>query len=115
MVDMVWEGWSNLHESMNETKSKRTKREFDEAFRRNAVALVENSGSTLKEIAAELGVSYWNLRDWTKKHGRNKPVVAAMSAAQSQREMTRLMRENESLRTRCDVLKKACGRGGGWD
>src|SRR5438094_10155511 len=94
---------------MNETKSKRTKREFDEAFRRNAVALVENSGRTLKEIAAELEVSHWNLRDWTKKHGRNKPVMAAMSPAQTQREMTRLMRENQSLRARCDILKKALG------
>ena len=72
------------------------------------------SGS-LKEIAAELGISYWNLRDWTKRHGRNQPVVAAMSPAQTQREMARLMRENESLRARCDVLKKACGRGGGRD
>ena len=32
---------------------------------RNAVALVKGSGCPLKGIAAELGVSYWNLRDWT--------------------------------------------------
>ena len=94
---------------MNEPKPKRTKRQFDEAFRRNAAALVENSGRSLKEIAAELGVSYWNLRDWTREHGGNKPVVAAMPPERTQREMTRLMRENESLRARCEVLKKALG------
>ena len=44
--------------SMSEQKPTRTKREFDEAFRRNAVALLENSGRSLKEIAAELGISY---------------------------------------------------------
>jgi transposase len=95
-------------EHMNEKTTKRVKRQFDEQFRRNAVALVESSGRPLKELAAELGVSQWNLRDWTKKHGRNKPVPAA-TPAQMQEEMTRLRRENQGLRARCDVLKKALG------
>jgi len=94
--------------AMNEPKPKRIKKQYDEAFRRNAVALVESSGRSLKEIATELGVTHWNLRDWTKKHGRNQPVPAA-TPEQMQREMTRLRRENESLQARCDVLKKALG------
>ena len=93
---------------MSEAKPKRTKRRYDEEFRRNAVALVESSGRPLKEIAAELGVTHWNLRDWTKKHGRNRPVPAA-TPAELQREMARLRRENQSLQARCDVLKKALG------
>ncbi len=40
---------------MNEPKPKRIKKEYDEGFRRNAVALVENSGRSLQEIATELG------------------------------------------------------------
>ena len=94
--------------TMNEPKPKRIKKQYDEAFRRNAVALVESSGRSLKEIAVELGVTHWNLRDWTKKHGRNQPVPAA-TPAEMQREMTRLRRENQSLQARCDVLKKALG------
>lgn len=94
--------------SMKEPKPKRIKRQYDEAFRRNAVALVESSGRSLSEIAAELGVSHWNLRDWTKKHGRNKPVPAA-TPAELQREIARLRRENDSLAARCEVLKKALG------
>ena len=93
---------------MSEAKPKRSKRRYDEEFRRNAVALVESSGRPLKEIAAELGVTHWNLRDWTKKHGRNRPVPGA-TPAEMQREMTRLRRENQSLQARCDVLKKALG------
>ena len=93
---------------MNEAKPKRVKRVYDEDFRRNAVALVESSGRPLKEIATELGVSYWNLRDWTKRHGRNKPKPAA-TPAEMQREMARLRRENEKLQGQCDVLKKALG------
>lgn len=93
---------------MNEPKMKRAKRQYDEAFRRNAVALVESSGRPLKEIAVELGVSYWNLRDWSKGHNRSKPVPVA-GAQEMQGEMARLRRENESLKARCDVLKKALG------
>ena len=93
---------------MNEPKPKRSKRQFDDAFRRNAVALVESSGRSLKEIAAELGVSHWNLRDWTKRHGRNKPRTAA-TPAEMEREMARLRRENQALAERCEVLKKALG------
>jgi transposase len=94
--------------AMNEPKPKRIKKQYDEAFRRSAVALVESSGRSLKEIAAELGVTHWNLRDWTKRHGHNQPVRAA-TPAEMQREMTRLRRENQSLQARCDVLKKALG------
>jgi transposase len=93
---------------MKEAKPKRIKRQYDEAFRRNAVALVESSERPLAQIAAELGVSHWNLRDWTKKHGRNKPKPAA-TAAEMQRELGRLRRENQSLTARCEVLKKALG------
>ena len=99
---------------MNEPKPKRVKRQYDEEFKRNAVALCESSGRPLSEMAAELGISHWNLRDWIKGRHRKKPVVAA-GAQQMQHEMTRLRRENESLKARCDVLKKALGRGGGRD
>jgi len=59
--------------TMNEPKAKRIKKQYDEVFRRNAVALVESSGRSLKEIAAELGVTHWNLRDWTKSTGATNP------------------------------------------
>ena len=93
---------------MNEPKPKRVKRQYDDEFRRNAVALCESSGRPLSELAAELGISHWNLRDWTKGRHRKKPVPPA-SAQEMQREMARLRRENEKLQARCDVLKKALG------
>jgi transposase len=93
---------------MSEEKTKRAKRRYDEEFRRNAVALARSSGRPLKELAEELGVSYWNLRDWSQGHNRKEAVPAA-SAEQVQRELTRLRRENEKLHARCDVLKKALG------
>ena len=37
--------------------------------------LVAGLDFLLRTDAAELGVSHWNLRDWTKGHNRMKPVA----------------------------------------
>ena len=93
------------HEKIN----KREKRVYDEAFRREAVALLQSSDKPLVQIAAELGVSQWNLRDWRKQYGdssgRRKPGKTAAVAAQS--ELERLRREIQNLKTQRDILKKA--------
>jgi len=39
------------------------------------VALVQTSGRSLNQVAAELGVSHWNLRDWREIYGaRSTPA-----------------------------------------
>jgi transposase-like protein len=45
----------------SEATSKR--RNFDEAFNRDAVALLCKGDKPIKQLAQELGVSHWNLRD----------------------------------------------------
>lgn len=87
-----------------EQKPKRAKRQFDEAFRRQAVALVEsNRERPLREIAAELGVSVWNLRDWMGVYGRRS------TPAQLEAEVARLRQELAEVRDQRDALKKALG------
>ena len=86
-----------------EVKPKRNKRQFDEAFRRQAVALMETSGRPLREIAAELGVSHWNLRDWKAIYGRRS------TPGQLEEQLQRLRAENATLRDQRDALKKALG------
>lgn len=89
---------------MDETaKSKRTRRRYDEAFKRQAVALVETSGCSLNQVAAELGVSHWNLRDWREIYGRRSTL------AQLQQQLEGLRGENVELREQRDALKKALG------
>jgi transposase len=94
-----------------EKKGKREKRVYDEAFRREAVALLQSSAEPLAQIATELGVSQWNLRDWRKQYGdpsgSRKPGKASAAAVQS--EMARLRRENQNLKAQRDILKKALG------
>lgn len=46
---------------MNTTGTK--KRIYDEQFKRDAVALLEG-GRKAAQLARELGISHWNLRDW---------------------------------------------------
>ncbi len=84
-------------------KVKRTRRRYDEAFRREAVALVENSGKPLGEIAMQLGITHWNLRDWIPIYGKRS--TPAQLAARVQR----LEQENARLRDQRDALKKAMG------
>jgi transposase len=96
-----------------EQKKKREKRVYDEAFRREAVALLESSEEPLSALAARLGVSHWNLRDWRERYGA--PARAAKGGrkagapADLSGEVARLRQENASLQARCEVLKKALG------
>lgn len=82
---------------------KRTRRKYDEAFKQQAVALVQTSGRSLKEVAAELGVSHWNLRDWREIYGvRSTP-------AQLQEQLERMRGELAEVRQQRDALKKVLG------
>lgn len=51
---------------MNTTGTK--KRTYDEQFKRDAVALLEG-GRKAAQLARELGISPWNLRDWKERYG----------------------------------------------
>jgi transposase len=86
-----------------EVKVKRTRRRYDEAFRREAVALVESTGKPLSEIAAQLGITHWNLRDWIPIYGQRS------TAGQLEAKVLRLEQENVRLRDQRDALKKALG------
>ena len=86
-----------------EVKLKRTRRRYDEAFRREAVALVESSGRPLGEIATQLGITHWNLRDWIPIYGKRS------TARQLEARVQRLEQENVRLREQRDALKKAMG------
>src|SRR5471030_1371172 len=93
-----------------EKKSKREKRVYDEAFRREAVALLQSSDEPLAQIATELGVSQWNLRDWRKQYGDSSGSrKLGKTSAAVQSELARLRREIQSLKTQRDILKKALG------
>jgi transposase len=87
-----------------ETKTKR--QNFAEAFKRDAVKLLLQGDKPLKQLAQDLGVSHWNLRDWKRRYGPPAPV---RSTEALEAELRALRRENEHLRAQRDVLKKTLG------
>jgi transposase len=89
---------------MNETNKLR--RRFDETFKREAVALLLQSGKSAKQLAAELGVSHWNLRDWKERYGPPPPPSTPRCPETLEAENRQLRREVETLRLQRDILKK---------
>jgi transposase-like protein len=102
---------------MNKTTT--IKRTFDEQFKRDAVALLE-SGRKAAQLARELGISPWNLRDWKALYGTGV-AVASQPEARSARlasvggpgtvaaavEIASLRRELDAIHRQNDILKKA--------
>jgi transposase len=91
-----------------ETKGKTGKRRYDEAFKRAAVELLVNSGKPIKQIAAELGVSIWNLRDWKRRFLPAEPKPTR-SLEQAEAENRALREELQRVKSQRDILKKTLG------
>lgn len=77
---------------------------YDEAFKRNAVQLVE-SGQTGAKVARDLGVPATQLYAWCKRY-RTTPSGHG-NAAHNQDETTQLRKELEQTKMELDILKKA--------
>ena len=88
--------------------SKRGRR-YDAEFKQNAVGLVQ-SGRPIKDVARDLGVSTWSLRDWVSRQQNGCRLSEAKTLAAEtpeQRENRRLRQEIDYLRRQRDILKKA--------
>jgi transposase-like protein len=88
-------------------KPERKFKRYDEAFKRAAVELLLTSGKSIKQIATELGITTWTLRDWKKRFG--PPSSSALSADELQVENQRLRQELLRIKTQRDILKKTLG------
>jgi len=90
------------------------RRKYDEQFKRDAVALLE-TGRSGTQLARELGISQWNLRDWKRLFGSGgdraaaapATVPSAGGAVDMAVELADLRRELEAVRGQRDILKKA--------
>jgi transposase len=89
-------------------ESKAPRKRYDNEFKKQAVQLVLTSGRPLAEIARELGVADWNLRDWRQ---RFQPQLAAQpDTLEAMRlRLAQLERANLQLREQRDILKKTLG------
>ena len=78
---------------------------YTEEFKREAVRLVEVSGRSVPEIAADLGVGRASLSRWIKDF-RDQDLLGGPHQDASN-EIARLRKENDILRQERDLLKKA--------
>lgn len=96
------------------TEHPKPRRHYDKQFKLDAVALLEG-GRNLAQLARELGISHWNLRDWKKAFGSGASNAPAGPAAKPTpggpvelaAEVADLRRELEATRRQRDILKKA--------
>ncbi len=89
-----------VEDERHTSTDKRARRKFDLNFKREAVALWQNSGKAAQEIAQQLGIHESQLYEW------KRTVAPAGSHGDLQVENASLRRENALLRQQRDILKK---------
>ena len=88
--------------------SRSPKKTYDVEFKKQAVQLVVSSGRPLAQIARELGVPVWNLRDW-KKRLQSELAQQPETLEALRVRLAQVERENFQLRQQRDILKKTLG------
>lgn len=78
-------------------------------FRKEAVRLVIQSGRKIKQIAEELGINTWTLKDWVKKFDKEERAeLIAQGFKMSPEEENRILKkELADVIEERDILKKA--------
>jgi transposase len=93
---------------MSETV-KKTRRSYDEDFKRQAVEHWRNSGKPRKQVAQELGINHWLLRNWDRELRPAQPAAAATTKAGLEVQNQQLRQELARVREQRDILKKTLG------
>ena len=88
------------------TESNHRRRPYPEEFRREAVALYRRGGASLKEVAADLGVSVESLRIWVNQDSVDKREQPGLSTDEKG-ELRELRRKVRRLEQEREILKKA--------
>ena len=96
----------------NKAEGKAPRKKFTEEFRRSVVDHWLANGKTASQIAKEVGVNIWNLRDRKRRYGPSAaPIDAAVpkTAEELARENQQLRRELARVTMQRDILKKTMG------
>ena len=84
---------------------RRMRRQYSDAFKAEAVALVEEQGYGVTEAARRLGIDRSNLQRWRQERaGEPRPLA---EEPDREAELKQLREEVRKLRTERDILKKA--------
>ena len=81
------------------------RRQYDEGYKRDAVALVTEQGYKVSEVARRLGINANMLRRWRQE--LEQEGKGERPSSDEREELNRLRRENQSLKLDNEILKKA--------
>ena len=90
----------------------KTRRKFDDEFKKDAVRLLISSGRKLKDVGAELGIDRSLLGHWRREHLKGLDAGTeskGMMPSEMEEEIRRLRKELAYAQEQRDILKKACG------
>jgi transposase len=89
----------------------REKKQYSEAFKREAIRLQASSGKTVAEIERDLGLSHGLLRHWKKRFQlpERGDGLELSEVEQLKAELRRTKRELEIVQQERDILKKTVG------
>jgi transposase len=85
----------------------KSRRKYNEQFKRDAVNLLATSEKTLNQVASDLGISYNILFRWKRELGETNKKAFTGNGNSRDEEMARLQKENAELKLERDILKKA--------
>ena len=88
-----------------EDRQRRSRRQFTEEFKRDAVDLVRTSGRPIAEIARELGIYDSTLGNWVRQDRIDRGEQDGLSSEERMR-LRELERDNAKLRLERDLLKR---------
>jgi transposase len=86
----------------------RSRPPYAESYRADAVKLVQTTGKSVRQVAADLGIATESLRRWVqqaKADAGNGPPGALTT--EEREELRRLRRENKTLQMEREILRKA--------
>jgi transposase len=81
-------------------------RPYPPEFRAEAVRLYRDSGQSLNAVSKDLGISLESLRSWVNQAKIDTGEKTGLTT-EERAELSRLRRENRTLRMERDLLKKA--------
>lgn len=98
-----------MNAGKEEKPAKHTRRQFDEAYKRHAVELTLQGTRSVRQIAAELGVTDTMLYEWRRQFAPRPGAQTGtpQSAEQKDEEIRRLRAEVVRLQEREIVLEKS--------
>ena len=84
----------------------RTHPPYPPEFRAEAVRLARTKEQPLAQLARDLGISAWTLRNWVKQAELDAGEGEGLTTGERE-ELRRLRRENRILREEREILKQA--------